>query len=345
MAIPTSGDIQFQDLLNEFTGGRSETTATIDSGILGVYKMTGITGMESAYIIQFQSDTTGHSKIYPGMIVDENDPYFPNMIVTSWSDNHSIILEGTPDPSWTNRFGQVNSGRYSITFVAKHTSQFTRKVLTTGTLTRSFGVIPDLPANANVPLKDDVDDSDDINFSNFRGASYGFSASYTGRQVYTGEPLSNYTSYFGGSVPQNSTYYTRIIAEAYHVSFTVPSTNADWRVDVDSGRYRVGGRYRWDSGLYDTDYWYTYMKNVGWVLLDDDTGAIVHKSVDPREQKGADALIAEPEDKTNLPLEAGKTYRIGYTADFYAQSGIGGDGFLFETPSRPVFTIRNTSRG
>jgi len=347
MALPSSGTITFQDLLDEFAGGNAHVTATTDSGTLAYMQLT-ILGETSWYVL-FTDDDVNFQKIYPGMRVSDDDEYFPGMVVTSWfsAPGASGVITLRAGSITQKLINEVNRGpnarALTLKFHATKAQQFTRY----DSGSHRYGLVPDINANSIAPAFADVaEDTEDINFASFYSTTKGTSISALAPRLYVADNSSSlpfgFDLYFG-----NTTYSYRKVTlnESYQTSVTIPNTAGNWNLTVSQMTVRLGGEYRWYRRWpWSGRKWYhTYIRNFGWDLIDDDTGAIVHSSYNTtEEQKGDVSLVANVPGASNLVVPPGKTYRIAYTCEIKQESGV--DLQLWESQVRPRFTFNNGTR-
>lgn len=353
MPLPSTGEITFQDLIDEFAGGNAYVTATTDDGLLAYqYLDLGFDDGPSWYVffsdlsfIDGQPDNrTAALDIYPGMRVTEDNEYFPGAVVTSWYDTGQGVLitlrRFTPTEKLVSEMERfANKRSLSLTFHATQAQQFTRY----DQGIHRYGLIPDINQNNVTPRFTDLIDNPvtDIDFSTYRGTTSGETIIGYGPNINVSDMLDpgDFDSVFGQATgtwsKKTSTFYSQ---------FALPATDGLWSLSVSGAVFTLDGsttaKGNYFLGLFKTgtSRYYSYQRNPGWELRRNDTGIVVASSSNTTiQQQGETALLVDIPSVADVTLEGGLTYDVRYFTEVYT-SGYNANLQSFTTSVRPTFT-------
>ena len=354
MPLPSTGEITFQDLIDEFAGGNAYVTATTDDGVLAYTYMDLAFGdgpswyvffTDLSYLEGYPDNRTAALDIYPGMRVVDDNEYFPGAVVTSWYDSGRTVLITlrifTPTAKLLSEMDRgANKRPLSLTFHATQAQQFTRY----DQGIHRYALIPDITANNNAPRFTDLIDNPvtDIDFSSFHGTSSGQTITAQGPNINASDILSDYEDFddvFGAATgtwsKKTSSYYSQL---------TLPATDGLWSLSVSQAVFELDGQFtartNYFLGIFRTgsSYYYSYQRNPGWEMRRNDTGIVVASSSNNIiQQIGTTSTPINIPSVANLTVSGGLTYDIRYFTEVYT-SGFGANNQEFFTNVRPTFT-------
>ena len=354
MPLPSTGEITFQDLIDEYAGGNSYVSATTDDGVLGYhYSDLGLGDGPSWYIhftdlssIEGQPDRrTAALDIYPGMRVTSDNEYFPDAVVTSWYDTGQSVLITlrifTPTAKLISEVQRgPNQRSIPITFHATQAQQFTRY----DQGIHRYGLIPDINANNLTPSFTQLVDNPatDIDFSAFYGSTSGQTVIGYGPNINVSDiqDPGDFDAVFGEATgtwtKKTSSYYSQL---------SLPATDGLWKLSVSEAVFELDGEQTAHGNYFffgifktGTSRYFSYQRNPGWEMRRNDTGVVVASSSNNSiQQIGTTNFSVNIPAVADLSVEGGMTYDIRYFTEVYT-SGYGATDQAFFTTVRPTFT-------